>query len=648
MARKDWRYISFLIVVPLLIGLTTFRGYGESTDESHLYTYSDYSLRAYQGAFHLNFDPDLGKGNFRFYGPAFLMGANLFTQLANTVIQTDLPRSDYWHLAYFLSFQLCALGLYFLARRWLSDLASFSTSLLFLFQPLLWGHAFINPKDIPFMSLCLISVLAGLAMQEKLFPVTEPWDLPKISVLRQAWHQAEPPYRSRILRFLLLMIVVLAILTVGENWITKLVSSFAAWLYALEPGNLIANLFSFFAKNYQQTPASYYIPKGVKFIDLVLSASAVLFLFRILMDLWAVFIKTPLCGTNIPILKSFKDTLHYAGNPLVLYAGIILGLTISVRILGPFPGLVVMLVALYRAKSKAIPAFTAYFLIALVVMYLAWPYLWQDPIGHFKTALVYMMDFPWNGKILFNGNYYISDQLPIEYVPLLFGVQFTEPVVFLFLFGLYVFFDQIKKQNIRVDFVMVVLLWGLIPFVAFTILRPSLYDNTRQLLFISPPLFLIAGLAVEKLFQNLRRTYISIGVLTILLLPGVYSIIHLHPYQYTYYNSFVGGLQGSYGRFESDYWATSFREAIEYLNRTAPENSRVIFYGPGDVDNISRFARSDLIISPADSTDDTGNDHPYVIVSTRNERHLKNFTEWTTVYVIQRDTNVFALVKQKP
>jgi hypothetical protein len=195
---------------------------------------------------------------------------------------------------------------------------------------------------------------------------------------------------------------------------------------------------------------------------------------------------------------------------------------------------------------------------------------------------------------------------------------------------------------------MVVLLWGLIPLVAFTILRPSLYDNTRQLLFVSPPLFLIAGLAVEKLFQNLHRTYVSIGILTILLLPGIYSIIRLHPYQYTYYNSFVGGLQGSDGRFESDYWAASFREAIEYLNRTAPENSRVIFYGPGDVDNISRFARPDLIISPADGTDDTGNDHSYVIVSTRNERHKKNFTEWTTIYVIQRDTNVFALVKQKP
>ena len=81
MARNDWHYISILIIFPLLIGLIVFRDYGVSTDEEHLHRYSDYSLHAYQDIFNLNPNLDLGKGNFRYYGPSFLMGANIFTRL---------------------------------------------------------------------------------------------------------------------------------------------------------------------------------------------------------------------------------------------------------------------------------------------------------------------------------------------------------------------------------------------------------------------------------------------------------------------------------------------------------------------------------------------------------------------------------------
>ena len=45
----------------------------------------------------------------------------------------------------------------------------------------------------------------------------------------------------------------------------------------------------------------------------------------------------------------------------------------------------------------------------------------------------------------------------------------------------------------------------------------------------------------------------------------------LHPYQSIYFNRlFAGGLQGASGRFETDYWGTSYREAVEWVLRNVP------------------------------------------------------------------------------
>ena len=117
------------MIAPLIAGFLTFRDYSESADESSLYSYTEYSLQAYHKFFSLEFDPNLGKGNFRYYGPAFLMGANLFARLCN-MLTNNLLKTDAWHLAYFLAFQACVLGFYFLANRWLSKPAALVASLL--------------------------------------------------------------------------------------------------------------------------------------------------------------------------------------------------------------------------------------------------------------------------------------------------------------------------------------------------------------------------------------------------------------------------------------------------------------------------------------------------------------------------------------
>src|SRR5690606_8290126 len=69
--------------------------------------------------------------------------------------------SDVRHLIYFITYFFGASAFYSIAKRWLHQTAALGATLLFTTQPLLWGHAFINPKDTPFLSLFLISIVLG-------------------------------------------------------------------------------------------------------------------------------------------------------------------------------------------------------------------------------------------------------------------------------------------------------------------------------------------------------------------------------------------------------------------------------------------------------------------------------------------------------
>jgi hypothetical protein len=59
-------------------------------------------------------------------------------------------------------------------------------------------------------------------------------------------------------------------------------------------------------------------------------------------------------------------------------------------------------------------------------------------------------------------------------------------------------------------------------------------------------------------------------------LPGLLAIAHLHPFEDAYWNLLIGGLPGAHARKlpqSGEYWATSYRQGIEWLNRNAPQHA---------------------------------------------------------------------------
>jgi hypothetical protein len=160
-----------LLTVNLAVGFLTFRAYGLSWDEPLFYDYADAIRLAYTPqAFAPNFDFNQVYGpspeDHKFYGPAYLLLARPVQQAVMTIFKAD--RASAWHLVNFLTFQVGLVFFFFLLRRWLTPWPAGLSTAFFAWQPVFWGHAFINPKDMPFMVFFVAAITLGLAMVDRL------------------------------------------------------------------------------------------------------------------------------------------------------------------------------------------------------------------------------------------------------------------------------------------------------------------------------------------------------------------------------------------------------------------------------------------------------------------------------------------------
>jgi hypothetical protein len=163
--------ILILLVINLILGLMTFRSYGLAWDEPLFYDYGEALKYAYTPANW--FGGDFNVANYfgasgsdhANRGPAYLL---LATPLISFLKWLGLDLASAWHLTNFITFNLGVYLLYRLASRWVDSWSALTVAALFSFQPLLWGHAFINPKDIPFLVFFLGSVLFGFELVDEM------------------------------------------------------------------------------------------------------------------------------------------------------------------------------------------------------------------------------------------------------------------------------------------------------------------------------------------------------------------------------------------------------------------------------------------------------------------------------------------------
>ena len=161
--------IFLLVSVNLMIGLYVLPEFGESKDERSQNSYAERTIQTIHSVFRHGYAPtsfieeEAKQGS---HGPVFIA---LVSQLRSLFLPkgSSIEKLYFNHFLYFIVFQIGVVSIYFLALRWVSRTAAFGTALLFNTQPILSGHAFMNSKDVVFMSLMVASAAVSLWMVDR-------------------------------------------------------------------------------------------------------------------------------------------------------------------------------------------------------------------------------------------------------------------------------------------------------------------------------------------------------------------------------------------------------------------------------------------------------------------------------------------------
>ncbi len=319
----------------------------------------------------------------------------------------------------------------------------------------------------------------------------------------------------------------------------------------------------------------------------------------------------------------------------LLGAGVLLGLTISIRVAGPFVGVLLSIYCISACERRA-RSLLVLWGVAVLTTFLTWPALWSDPLGHLFESIRVMMTFSHTSLELYDGELIPANRLPPSFAPRLVVFQLTEPALGLALLGMVAQLRLVGTgaRNLRVLWGLV-LLWFVLPIAAQVALQSTIYNNFRVLLFAIPPVFIFGALGVEFLHARIRRSTFWWVVMALLLAPGITAIVRLHPYEYIYYNTLAGGIAAASERYESDYWCTSLREAMEQVNQIAPEGARVGVHRVSDL--AKPFARPDLDVRAVDDEQRVRNDPPdYLLVCPRSDFDRTYLADYSQVWRVSR------------
>ena len=95
-----------------------------------------------------------------------------------------------------------------------------------------------------------------------------------------------------------------------------------------------------------------------------------------------------------------------------------------------------------------------------------------------------------------------------------------------------------------------------------------------------------------------------IFIILVVFIIQTITLVRIHPYQTTYYNVFIGGPHGAVDRYELDYWAASYREAVKRLSDYLKSKEFVIgppmsavYYFPKNFQFVTDIKDADFAIS---------------------------------------------------
>ncbi len=206
-------------------------------------------------------------------------------------------------------------------------------------------------------------------------------------------------------------------------------------------------------------------------------------------------------------------------------------------------------------------------LVGYLIGIAVWPWALQAPLANPLEALSEFSKLGVRIRVLYQGMNIMSDETPWYYLP--DWIWRTIPLtVLLGVLGGLALLPRLLRRFQPLP-VLLAVFSALFPIVYVIVRDSTLHDGWRHLLFVYPPMVVWAVLCwlwLENRYRSFVRTrqalYVVVGLT--LIEPALFIARNPH-WPYVYFNMASGGISHAFGRFETDYWGVSVKQAVEWL-----------------------------------------------------------------------------------
>ncbi|MBN4074014.1 hypothetical protein JYT61_00475 [bacterium AH-315-E10] len=368
------------------------------------------------------------------------------------------------------------------------------------------------------------------------------------------------------------------------------------------------------------------------------------------------------------------------------FAGLMTGLCLSIRVGGFLLfvyGVLILLAAIFivyqSAKTQGVTPVEKFksilkiksnillfsapiiiIIIAWLIMVAMWPFAHHDiirnPLFAFKQSIQFFRPM----SVYYAGEILQSNQLPRTYLLNYIFITTPIPILVMAIFGSGICIIRMKNSQLEpfnrlIHFTLILAV--LFPLIYTLVFSPNIYDGVRHFLFILPFIAILSAVGCHHTYIMLSKRMPNKNV-PIMVLGGfilfspVIQLITLHPYQMTYFNCITGGMKKAGTMYDTDYWSSSYKEAIEWINSDSKRLNKKtvnVLLAANKNNKICATYYADPHITIYTMFETTGDTpfppgYDYYVAMTRYQLD-KNFPDARIIHSIQRQGAVFTVIK---
>lgn len=268
--------------------------------------------------------------------------------------------------------------------------------------------------------------------------------------------------------------------------------------------------------------------------------------------------------------------------------------------------------------------------LSMVSLYfLSWPYLYADPT---RVQNYFRYIFSQGGR---------QGEMQINWDPLIQAFSTMPETTFIFLV-LGVVFILLNRNALEKTIPRFLLIWLLFPLFRSSLPGTVNFDGIRHFSEFVPAACILAAYGSVSLVNFLSQKLhiasriVAIPILALIFINILFINSKYFPFQNVYFNTFVGGLSGAHSDLgfpeATDYWASSYRQGMQWLNENADENARLYTpFAPWLVDiTEDAWLREDIQpVTEEYFQQEAGQEPVYIMFVTRTNwyNHISRYTD---------------------